>query len=312
MHAYPLGMCANIKYPFKNLVFEGGGVKGVAYLGALQELCRCGVLQNTQRVAGTSAGAITALLLGLKYNLDEIYDIIFDLNFSNFTDDSFGFLSDSRRLFNQFGWYKGKYFHNWARQIVAGKLANPDANFEYAADQDMLDMHFIGTNISTGYSEIYSAKHTPKMRIADAVRVSMSIPLVFAAMKSAKGDILVDGGAINNYPLRLFDQKYSINHETLGFRLDSTQLISVLKDKQNPQSRDIKSFKSYMMMLVDTLISAQDNAHLKSDDWKRTVYIDCLNIRPMDFEIGIPEKKLLIKQGQKHARQYLDWYAKNI
>ena len=25
-------------YAFKNLVFEGGGVKGIAYVGALQEL----------------------------------------------------------------------------------------------------------------------------------------------------------------------------------------------------------------------------------------------------------------------------------
>lgn len=58
-------------YPFKNSVFEGGGVKGIAYVGAMEVLEEKGVLENIQRVGGTSAGAINALLLGLNYSLDE-------------------------------------------------------------------------------------------------------------------------------------------------------------------------------------------------------------------------------------------------
>lgn len=46
-----------------NLVFEGGGVKGVAYCGALHELDSQGILPAVTSVAGTSAGAITAALV---------------------------------------------------------------------------------------------------------------------------------------------------------------------------------------------------------------------------------------------------------
>ena len=45
-------------YPFKNLVFEGGGVKGIAYAGAMKVLEKKGILKNIVRVGGTSAGAI--------------------------------------------------------------------------------------------------------------------------------------------------------------------------------------------------------------------------------------------------------------
>jgi NTE family protein len=45
-------------YPFTNLVFEGGGVKGVAYGGVLEVLDQQGILDQIQNVAGTSAGAI--------------------------------------------------------------------------------------------------------------------------------------------------------------------------------------------------------------------------------------------------------------
>ena len=45
-------------YPFRNLVFEGGGVKGIAYVGTMRVLESKGILQNISRVGGTSAGAI--------------------------------------------------------------------------------------------------------------------------------------------------------------------------------------------------------------------------------------------------------------
>ena len=51
----------------ENLVFEGAGIRGIAYSGAIAELEQHGLLKNIKRVGGTSAGAITALLLCLGY-----------------------------------------------------------------------------------------------------------------------------------------------------------------------------------------------------------------------------------------------------
>jgi len=55
---------------FRNLAFEGGGVKGIAYAGASAVLEDKGILPNICRVAGTSIGAITApSLLDTRYGL---------------------------------------------------------------------------------------------------------------------------------------------------------------------------------------------------------------------------------------------------
>ena len=51
-----------MEYPFRNLVFKGGGVKGVAYIGALKVLEEKGSLGQIERIGGTSAGAINAVL----------------------------------------------------------------------------------------------------------------------------------------------------------------------------------------------------------------------------------------------------------
>ncbi|MBI3211595.1 MAG: tetratricopeptide repeat protein [Simkania negevensis] len=59
----------------ETLVFQGGGAKGLGYVGALRELENRQALGRLERVAGTSAGALTALLIALGYNSQEIYKI---------------------------------------------------------------------------------------------------------------------------------------------------------------------------------------------------------------------------------------------
>ncbi|NGX53060.1 MAG: hypothetical protein KR126chlam5_01367 [Candidatus Anoxychlamydiales bacterium] len=72
--------------PLENLVLEGGGVKGIAYVGALKELESLNALSDLKRVAGTSAGAITATFIALGYDIDEIQAILFETDFSQFLD----------------------------------------------------------------------------------------------------------------------------------------------------------------------------------------------------------------------------------
>lgn len=65
---------------YRNLIFKGGAVKGIAYAGALMEIEAMyknkgkDFFKSVHRVAGTSAGAITALLIALKYSPQDIAD----------------------------------------------------------------------------------------------------------------------------------------------------------------------------------------------------------------------------------------------
>ncbi len=68
------------------LVFEGGGGKGYAYVGALQALEELGGLKKIEGVAGTSAGAITALMISLGMSPKEIEDEINNTDFNAFFD----------------------------------------------------------------------------------------------------------------------------------------------------------------------------------------------------------------------------------
>lgn len=327
-------------YRFKNLVFEGGGVKGIAYVGALDILEQKGILSSIIRVGGASAGAIQAVLLALGYNLDEIKSVIWDLNFKNFLDDSWGLVRDSARLIEHYGWYKGDFFRNWIGQLIKTQTGNSESTFADLESKNdnraFKSLYLMGTNLSTGFSEVFSAEHTPWMCVADAVRISMSIPLFFAAKRSSRGDVYVDGGMLDNYPVKLFDrQKYSgyyrkanyyrpinfalkkqnraispyvYNKETLGFRLDTRTEISLFRDQAEPPHHQIDHFFDYAWALVDTFLNYQQNIHLHSDDWARTIYIDTMEVKTTDFEIPDSRKKDLISSGQKGAQEYFEWF----
>ncbi|GAB4577722.1 MAG: patatin-like phospholipase family protein [Anaerolineales bacterium] len=57
-----------------DLVFEGGGAKGIVFVGAMQEFEARG--HTVGRVMGTSAGAITATLLAAGYNANQMLEVI--------------------------------------------------------------------------------------------------------------------------------------------------------------------------------------------------------------------------------------------
>ncbi len=332
-------------YHFKNLVFEGGGVKGIAYLGALKVLDEKNILENIQRVGGTSAGAINAVLVGLGYDQAETEEILWDLDFNQFMDDSWGVGRDVQRLIDEFGWYKGDFFRNWIAQLIKTKTGNSESTFAdieaLKATKGFKSMYFMGTNLSTSFSEVFSAEHTPRICVADAARISMSIPLFFASKRSMRGDVYVDGGVLDNYPVKLFDRKkylktenyvepnyykkvnkqiqdlirpvseYVYNKETLGFRLDTKEEISVFRDHAVPTSQPIDSFFDYTSALINTLMEAQQNSHLHSDDWARTVYIDTLGVNTTDFDLSDEKKQQLVTSGQQGADSYFKWYDKS-
>ena len=330
-------------YHFKNLVFEGGGVKGIAYVGALEVLDREGILQDVERVAGTSAGAMIAVLVGLRYTADEVREILWSLNFKKFMDSSWGIIRDTNRLLKDYGWYKGDFFRNLIASFLEKKTGNGEATFaDIAKTNRFRDIYLVGADLTTGLSKMFSVHHTPDFKVADAARISMSIPRFFAAVKGGENNkhIFVDGGLLDNYTIKTFDQvsyvadrnnarrteyyetinkktrmqrsisrnEYVYNKETLGFRLDAKEDISMFLNHGTAPCKDINSFFTYTKALVTTLIDFQNNTHLHSDDWQRTVYIDTLGVGAVDFDISDTKKKKLVESGKLYTEAYLEWY----
>ena len=327
-------------YPFRNLVFEGGGVKGIAYVGAMKVLEKEEILKNIIRVGGTSAGSINAVLFAAGFSNQETFNVLNKLDFNDFKDDSWGVLRDMSRLKNEYGWYKGDFFREWIGDLLKKKTGSSNITFKALKEHTGKDLYVYASNLSTNFGEVYSPEHTPRMRVVDAVRRSMSIPLFFRAVRDDRQDIFVDGGVINNYPVKLFDREkylidaglkripnyyekentslsikspksgsYVYNKETLGFRLDSGKEIGVFRDGQEPRHHEIEHFLDFTLQLIKTLLAVQDSQHLHEDDWHRTIYIDTLGVGTTDFDLSDSRKKELVASGKKATDDYLKWWS---
>jgi NTE family protein len=174
-----------MSYSFRNLVFEGGGVKGIAYVGALQVLEEKGILPDIKRIGGTSVGAINAALLALGYSNSQQRDILWNLDFKKFLDASW-LIPNLFRVLTRYGWHKGDAFREWISELIKAKMGASNATFQDLKEAGRPDLYIYGTNLSTHFSEVFSVEHTPTLPIAHAVRISMSLPLFFQSIRNAR------------------------------------------------------------------------------------------------------------------------------
>jgi len=282
-------------------------------------------------------------LFSLGYSIAEQCYLLGSTDFKNFMDGSFGLIRDIRRLAREFGWYKGDFFSGWIGELIRKKLGRETATFKDLEIADRPALYVTGTNLSTGYSEVFSVERHADMPLASAVRISMSIPLFFAAVRNeANDDVYVDGGCMLNYPVKLFDREryvdmvneadaarrtdyynrenalfllgkpgrspYVYNCQTLGMRLDTAEEIAIYRYNEQARSKPIKNFTDYAKALLGAMMHVQENQHLHGDDWQRTVYINTLDVGTTDFDLSDEKKAALIREGIAGAENYFRWF----
>ncbi len=310
----------------KNLVFEGAGIRGVAYVGAIRELEKQNILADIERVGGTSAGAIAALTVALRYTSTEIEKIIYDTKLQKFNDGKFFFIGGISRINRNFGWYRGTAFTKWLERIIAKKTGNADITFRELHAKHFPDLYITGTSLNRQQLIVFSHEQYPDMKIKDAVRISMSIPLYFEAVcidssghvlknrkKERAFDIMVDGGFTGNFPIFMFDdvrteQNKTVrtsNPHTIGLRIDTPGQIGYDSLNRGLAPVEISRFRNYIGAFYSYVIENLNRATLTPEDWQRTVSISSGSIGPKIRKLSLAEKDLLIRNGQEAMKRYL-------
>ena len=294
----------------ENIAFEGGGVKGVAYGGAISALESNVDMSMVKNVAGTSAGSIAAFLLSIGLTGAEITNILSDTQFKQFQDETFGLIRNIWRLFYKYGICSGDTFVEWARQILESKHLYPDITFaDFERIKQTKNLFIVATNVTKGCSEVFSHETTPNVRVVDALRMSMSIPFYYAAVKYNNCHY-VDGGVLNNYPIRIFDDirfnpnlkecnGRKINPNTIGFRLDTTDEL------KSPAKTKTTNIINFAISIFDLIYGYAQNNILDEGDWERTIRICIDNVSAVDFNLTNEQKLNMVKSGFNSTKEFL-------
>jgi NTE family protein len=313
---------------YRNLVFKGGGVRGIAYMGALEVLDEYDVVENIERVAGTSAGAIAAALMSFRLDISETKSLFNTLDLSKIPQSitkpkrwklpRFAEEENYRRFITKYGWYSSEYFYNWLQSVIADQCGgNGRATFADFADRGFRDLYIVAANISRQRPEIFSTTHTPDVAVADAVRMSMSIPIFFEALQFdgksfGDGDYYVDGGLFDNFPMSIFDQpelsgrawsyRDGVNWETLGLFLYPDRYL-------HPAEPEIpENVWEFLMLAFRNLYQSYELTYYETSsvNQHRTIEISDCGIATTDFDISLEGEKynLLYESGKEAVRQF--------
>jgi len=276
---------------YTSLVFEGGGVLGIAYIGALKEFNKNQPISEINNFAGSSIGSLVAAILAFRGDISFIEREYRGLNFAHLMNPDGK--TSAQQVFSillSLGYNSGDVLLTVIREIFKRLCGKSEITFE-ELNKYGTRLVITGTNVSRGRLELFSAETTPKMDISLAVRISCSYPYVFNPI-TINGDTYIDGGVTDNYPIRVFDNIEG--NSTLGIRLDKT---SEIKKSKLP----VDNVFNYTRSILETILLSRYDV---SEDSDRSVIIDCGEILSMNFFISAEEMKFLVKQGKLAVRKH--------
>ena len=99
-------------------VFSGGGIKGLAFAGAIKAAEEAGY-NDWQSLGGTSAGAITAMALAVGYDADGLKEL-FSFDFSRIDDRGGPFGLGVVENYFHHGIVHGKALSDWIESVLEG------------------------------------------------------------------------------------------------------------------------------------------------------------------------------------------------
>lgn len=205
------------------LVLSGGGAKGIAHIGVIRALEENNI--PIDYITGTSMGSIVGGLYACGYTPDEMMNLILSKDFSYWSTGKIDpsevyFFSREPQLPTMYDFDINTHPHDSLRNIrdaVPASLINPlPMNFAFmelfaaftaqcGADFNNLMVPFrcVASDVEAGHKVVHSSGN-----LGDAIRTSMSFPIVFQPIRM-NGALLYDGGIFDNFPVDVMTEDFA-------------------------------------------------------------------------------------------------------
>jgi NTE family protein len=294
-------------------VFSGGGIKGLAFAGAVTAAEEAGYTEWAS-IGGTSAGAIAAMALAVGYDGDGLKQL-FEFDFSKIEDIGGPFKLGVVANYFDHGITHGQALTTWIQSVLDGAPDHGDHPPVTFGDLTRT-LKVVGSDIvhsrmvvfpddAPKYQDEHGVPYTPEaFPLATAVRISAGYPgffppiaLVDTATKT-KG-ALVDGGITSSFPVFLFDDPEP-QRPTWAFRLFGGE------PPERPPNNPIKGVMWPIDMVkdvLDTAIDALDDFELQTFP-DRVIGIPTGSVATLDFSLSQADKDFLYQSGYDAAREF--------
>jgi predicted acylesterase/phospholipase RssA len=286
------------------LIIKGGGVKGLAFAGAVQVLEEYGF--KFQTYVGTSAGAISAVLLAAGYSGQQLETEMQKQDMSAFLDPGSRLMGYVKLVLR--GWiHSGEPLVEWLDKLLVKRFHPKPGESEIVLLKQYKDL---GRRVVVyaagpdGGPVTFDSKGTNwDVPAARAARFSGSIPGFFKAEKLNGHQYVYDGGSLNNFPVDIF-----LRNEPAD---KPTEFIGLFLSDQSV--RGARSF--WMKFGIVRVLTDVVNTQLKQNEAealvrfrKQIIVINSIPIGTTEFSLTADQKTFLVAEGRAAALRFLAEY----
>ena len=251
-----------------NLILQGGGVKGLAYIGALRAFENYGY--KIKNISGTSIGAVIGCLVIAGYNSYELEEIVNNLDYKVFMNKN-----NIIDAINNKGIFSTKYLEQYLENLLIMKNIRVFKDVKVGNNYKVM---FITTSIK--YKRIFVLPYDLTLLninpdtfpIAKGAIMSCSIPFFYEPYKILN-DYFYDGGVSDNLPSWCFNNGIALKVS------DENKYYKVLKEKIFGKIQNYNNIEE--------------------------IKINTKNIKSTDFKGGLSRKYDLYNEGYKSVKNYI-------
>jgi predicted acylesterase/phospholipase RssA len=275
---------------YDTICLSGGGIMGLVHIGCLEYLEKNKIIKinNIKKYVGSSSGALICFLLSLKYSINDIKLFLFNFNFKIIEPDL-----DLDDLFLNYGIDNGDKILYILSMFLNNKYNLNDLTFLEHYNLLNIKLLIIGSNYTLQREENFNYIDTPNMSILTALRISISVPILFTPVLY-NNMYYIDGGIYNNYPIKYCN-------------LDSTLAINLLVlNKLN--TTNIDNIVTYFITCINLILN---NCYTLNENHINIIKINCNSfINSIDFDLLEKEKDNIIKLGYDAGKEYVKLLSK--
>ena len=284
----------------RSLTLEGGGIKGLAYLGFLQELeARLPVgFRQLEHIPATSAGAITGALIAAGATGADLERLVASTPFRRISDSRPGVVRDALAFTFRGGWHRLRFARRWLGEALWSLGWSAEATFADLRSERGVRLLLPAVDEHSGRLVVFGEGELTDRPIIDGVLASMAIPLWFHRL----GGRYSDGGLVWNFPLGLAARDFS-SRQILGLRVDSTREIHGAPPPP-PWWRHLPLIgrPSWLLQIAST---EANTARELSELAHRVVRIDTGTISAVDFGLDAAGRAGLVAAGRRAFDAFL-------
>lgn len=274
---------------FKNLVFGGGGLRCMAYIGVLRALEEYGVIPAIESYAGASAGAIFATMISIGYTHAELKDFIRNFEYEYVKDIQLLGITEN------FGLETGNKIERFLQLMIRRKTGKMELTFAEHYEITRKKLYINAVCLDDCSSCYFNVDTHPTMPVYLALRMSIALPILISPVRW-EGKLYVDGGLLDNLPVSLFDGE----HEH-----DKTLVLRVERPPKGDEKID--RFESFCFRTFSCIFD--ELVRLKHKDMKLEKYnvisISTDGHNAFSFNLDKHDRKKLYRSGYATASAWL-------